>query len=113
MSKNVAVIIQEDPRETHRPVEALRIALGLVAGAHATTVVLLGEAARLLATETDDIVDNEILEKFLPSIKQLDVPFLLQSSADRSSIRHDLNIRYDADDSIRAFIGSMERTLVF
>jgi len=113
MSKNVAVVIQEDPHETHRPVEALRIALGLAAGSHTTTVVLLGKAARLLAPETDDVVDNEILEKFLPSIKQLDIPFLLQSSADRSSIRNDLNIRYDTDQSIRDFIGSMERTLVF
>jgi len=69
MAKNVAVIIREDPRKTHRPVEALRIALGLVAGDHHTTVVLLGEAGRLLHEDTDDLIDGEILEKYLPSIE--------------------------------------------
>src|SRR5690349_150303 len=55
MAKNIVVVIQEDPRKTHRPVEALRIALGLTSGSHRTTVVLLGEAVRLLGDETDDI----------------------------------------------------------
>ena len=38
----IAVVISEDPFVTARPVEALRIALGLCAGDHETTVVLLG-----------------------------------------------------------------------
>lgn len=53
MPKRVAVVIGEDPTKTHRPVEALRIALGLCAGDHDTTVVLLGKAPLLLTDETD------------------------------------------------------------
>ncbi|ALA61233.1 hypothetical protein [Nitrospira moscoviensis] len=113
MAKTVAVVIREDPRRTHRPVEALRIALGLVAGNHATTVVLLNEAARLLSEDTDDVVDVEILEKYLPSIQQLEVPFVLPEFIDRSGVRTDFAVRYESDDTIRRLLQSMDRTLVF
>ena len=63
------------------------IALGLVAGSHKTTVILLGESARLLHEDVDDIVDIDILEKYLPSIAQLDIPFILQSETDRKANR--------------------------
>jgi hypothetical protein len=113
MSKSIAVVIQEDPRKTHRPVEALRIALGLVAGSHATTVVLLGEAHRLLSDDLDDIVDVDILEKYLPSVEQLEIPFLLQSETDRSLIRKEFSVQYETDEAIRSLIQSMDRTLIF
>jgi sulfur relay (sulfurtransferase) DsrF/TusC family protein len=113
MAKNIAVVIQEDPRKTHRPVEALRIALGLVAGAHTTTVVLLGEAFRLLTEETDDIIDVDILEKYLPSIKQLKIPFLLQQTASSLQVRDEFNIQRESDVVITAFVQSMDCALVF
>lgn len=113
MAKNVAVIIQEDPRKIHRPVEALRIALGLVAGSHITTVVLLGEAVRLLSEDTDDIIDVDILEKYLPSIEHLEMPFVLETATDRSRVRTEFLIRYESDESICSLIQSMDRTLVF
>jgi sulfur relay (sulfurtransferase) DsrF/TusC family protein len=113
MAKKVAVVIQEDPCKTHRPVEALRIALGLVAGSHETTVILIDEAVRLLSEETDDIVDVDILEKYLPSIQQLEMPFILRSTTDRSGVRRDFVTRYESDENIRSLIQLMDRTLVF
>ena len=113
MAKNVAVIIQEDPRITHRPVEALRIALGLVAGSHRTTVILLGEAVRLLTKDSDDIVDVDILEKYLPSIEQLDIPFILPKTFDISALSGKFSIRCESDDVVAAVIQSMDNTLVF
>ncbi len=113
MPKNIAVVIQEDPRKTHRPVEALRIALGLVAGSHATTVILLGDAIHLLSDDTDDIVDSDILEKYLPSIENLDIPFVLQSQADRSIIQKHVPISFQTDEKIRALLQTMDRTLIF
>ena len=113
MAKNVAVIIQEDPRITHRPVEALRIALGLVAGSHRTTVILLGEAVRLLTNDIDDIVDLDILEKYLPSIEQLDIPFLLPKTFDVSALSGKFSIRCESEDVVAAVIQSMDNTLVF
>ncbi len=113
MAKNIAVIIQEDPRITHRPVEALRIALGLVAGSHRTTVVLLGEAVRLLTHDIDDIVDLDILEKYLPSIEQLEIPFILPKTFDISALSGKFSIRCESEDVVVAVIQSMDNTLVF
>ena len=113
MSKTVAVVIQEDPRKTHRPVEALRIALGLVAGSHRMTVVLLGESVRLLHENVDDIIDVDILEKYLPSVEQLEIPFVLQSETNRTPIREEFHIGYSSDEDIRKLIASADRTLVF
>jgi sulfur relay (sulfurtransferase) DsrF/TusC family protein len=113
VAKNVAVVIQEDPRITHRPVEALRIALGLVAGSHNTTVILLGEAVRLLTIDNDDIVDLDILEKYLPSIEQLDIPFILPKVFDLSELSGKFSIRCESEAAVAAVIQSMDCTLVF
>lgn len=113
MAKKVAVVIREDPRKTHRPVEALRIALGLVAGTHETTVVLLNDAVRLLSEDLDDVIDMEILEKYLPSIEHLEIPFILQHDTDRSLVQSQFSATYETPDAIRTFIESVDRTLVF
>lgn len=113
MAKTVVVVIQEDPRKTHRPVEALRIALGLVAGSHQTTVILLDESVRLLHENVDDIVDVDILEKYLPSIEHLEIPFILHMKTDRAPIRKEFHVQYHNDDQIRLLLESSDRTLVF
>ncbi len=113
MAKKIAVVIQEDPRTTHRPVEALRIALGLVAGSHMATVILLGEAVRLLTADTDDIIDIDILEKYLPSIEQLDIPFILPQVFDLSLLSGDFSVRCESEDTVAAVLRSMDCTLVF
>lgn len=112
MSKRVAVVIAEDPVRTHRPVEALRIALGLCAGDHDTTVVLLGRATALLSDETDDIVDVDILEKYRPSFAQLQVPFLVSGEMDALLI-DEFSITRKEPAEIREFLSSVDRTLVF
>jgi hypothetical protein len=78
-----------------------------------TTVVLLGEAARLLGDETDDILDVEILEKYLPSIKQLEIPFILPNINNQVVIRDDFFVKRENNETIRSFIQSMDCTLVF
>lgn len=113
MPKNLAVVIREDPRTSHRPVEALRIALGLAVGSHKTTVILLGEAVRLLSEDSDDIVDVDILEKYLPSLEHLEIPFLLQPGGPSLEMRTGFHTRYEADEVIRQFVQSMDSALVF
>lgn len=113
MSKRVAVVIAEDPTKTHRPVEALRIALGLCAGDHETTIVLLGRAPLLLTDETDDVVDEDILEKYRPSLAQLDVPFIVESGAATDALLEDFSVVQKSAGEIRALLQSSERTLVF
>jgi hypothetical protein len=113
MSKRVVVVISEDPCLTHRPVEALRIALGFCAGDHETTVVLLGKAPLLLAENIDDIVDVDILEKYLPTVKQLEVPFVLEWGSMKESFSPGFRVTEHIPSDIRQFIGSVDRTVVF
>jgi hypothetical protein len=113
MAKDVAVVISGDPQKTHLPVEALRIALGLCAGEHRTTVVLLDRAPLLLTDDTDDVVDIDILEKYLPSFSQLEVPFLVEKGAFDKPLRNDFAVTAVSSDEIRGFLRTSERSLVF
>ena len=113
MSKHVAVVIGEDPTKTHRPVEALRIALGLCAGDHDTTVVLLGKAPLLLTDETDDIVDVDVLEKYRPSFAQLAVPFVVDSDSAIGPLLEEFSVSRKTRREIRSLLQSTERVLVF
>jgi sulfur relay (sulfurtransferase) DsrF/TusC family protein len=113
MSKRIAVVISEDPCVTARPVEALRIALGLCAGNHKTTVILLGRAPVLLMDHTEEIVDVDILEKYLPSFKHLSVPFIVEPGTAMDTWSDDFSVACLPADDIRKFIRSVDRSLVF
>lgn len=113
MSKRIAVVISEDPHMTARPVEALRIALGLCSGDHETTVILLGQASRLLMEDADGIVDVDILEKYLPSFKHLSVPFIVETGTAMDGWSDDFSVTTQTADEIRQFIRIVDRSLVF
>ncbi len=111
---SIALVIREDPRLTHRPVEALRIALGLAAGDNPITVILLGQAVQLLAEETDDLVDVEILEKYLPSFQHLAIPFLLLPPEGSSpDIQDGFAVTIGSNDAVHRTLAEAERVLVF
>lgn len=113
MSKRIAVVISEDPFVTARPVEALRIALGLCAGDHETTVILLGPASRLLMTDTEEIMDVDILEKYLPSFKHLSVPFIVEPGTVMDDWSDSFSVTIRTADDIRQLIRTVDRSLVF
>ena len=113
MSKRIAVVISEDPFVTARPVEALRIALGLYAGDHETSVVLLGRAPLLLMQNTEEIVDVDILEKYLPSLKHLSVHFIVESGTVMDTCSDNFSVTTQTTDEIRRFIQSVDRSLIF
>ena len=113
MSKRIAVVISEDPFVTARPVEALRIALGLSAGDHEMTVVLLGRAPLLLMQDTEKIVDVDILEKYLPSFKQLSIPFIVESGTAMDVWSDNFSVTTRTADEIRQLVQSADRSLIF
>jgi hypothetical protein len=113
MSKRIAVVISEDPFVTARPVEALRIALGLSAGDHETTVVLLGRAPILLMQDTEEIVDVDILEKYLPSIKHLSISFIVELGTAMDVWSDNFSVTTRTADEIRQLVQSAERSLIF
>ena len=114
VSPTIAVVIRDDPRKTHRPVEGLRIALGLSTGPNPLTVILLDHASLLLTEEPDDLVDGDILEKHLPAIKELELQFVVPTGTrTRLSFDADLRIREASNAEIAGLIGQSNRVLVF
>jgi hypothetical protein len=113
MSKRIAVVISEDPRITARPVEALRIALGLCAGDHETTIVLLGSASTLLIEDSEEIIDVDVLEKYLPSFSHLAVPFIVEVGTTVGKLSDNFSVTTRTVDEIRQFIQSADRSLIF
>lgn len=114
VAPTIVVVIRENPVKTHRAVEALRIALGLSTGGNPLTIVLLGEAPILLTDETGDVVDVEILEKYLPSFKQLEIPCVVpEGSRSRFHFDPEFHVREAAQTEIQKLISSADRTLVF
>jgi len=112
----VLVLISEDPRVSHRANEAMRIALGIVAGETPLDVVLTGPAVHLLDEETDDLVDGDDIAKFRAALKKLGVPFHFEngaSPADASWNADGHPVLPITPDGIAALVAKAKRFLVF
>ena len=107
-SRPVLVLISEDPRRSHRANEALRIALGIVAGENAVTIVLTGPAVRLLDADTDDLVDGDDIAKYRASLKTLDIPFYVERSAIPPG-----DLEWNADGAVTVSVSTEEITDLF
>lgn len=81
MDPNVLIIIKSDPQLSHRPVEAIRMGLGFRGGDLPVTFILLNEAPRLLGPDSEDLVDGEILQKYLPTLGELGQTFHVEEKA--------------------------------
>lgn len=114
MLPSITMVIREDPLKTHRAVEALRIALGLSTGGNALTVVLLGRAPLLLTDDLEQVLDGEILEKHLPALKELGLPFVVVPGA-RSQFTLDpaFQVREAPLPEIASLLANADRVLSF
>jgi hypothetical protein len=114
-SQPTLVLISEDPRVSHRANEAMRIALGIVAGENEVRIVLTGPAVHLLDDETDDLVDGDDVVKFRAALRKLGVPFHIEGAtapaADWNGDRHPVVPVTAAE--IAAMLSRATRFLVF
>ncbi|HYM36954.1 MAG TPA: hypothetical protein VES96_00975 [Nitrospiraceae bacterium] len=114
MPPSVIVVIREDPQKTHRAVEALRIALGLSTGENPLLVVLLGQAPLMISEEPEDIIDGEIMEKYLPSFKHLKIPFAVPLGTGAGiNLDHEFEVKELSEEALRTVIANSDRILVF
>ncbi len=81
MMNPVLVLVKTDPMVSHKPVEALRIALGFLSGELPVQIVLMNRAPILLGEDAEDAVDGELLMKYLPSFKELGQRFYVEEEA--------------------------------
>jgi len=63
--------------------------------------------------DTDEIVDVDILEKYLPSFKHLSVPFIVEPGTAMDAWSDDFSVTIRTSDEIRQFIRTVDRSLVF
>ena len=114
MDLSILVLIQSNPLETHRPTEGLRIALGLSTGSASVTVVLLGQARMLVTEETSEVVEVEILEKYLPTIQDLELPIVIpEGSREVFPVDPDFTVREVSLSGITALLCQADRVMVF
>lgn len=114
MAPSVVVVIREDPLVSTKPVEALRIALGLSTGENPLTVVLLNGAPRLLGEAEEEVLDGDILEKYLPSLKQLEIPFVVEEGGTSHwALDPGFRVREASRADIGSLLSSGDRVLVF
>jgi len=77
----IVFLIRSNPCESHRPAEAIRIAAGLGVGKNPIKILLSGEAPRVLSSEEEDLIDIEIIEKFLPFVEEMGIPFYVDEDS--------------------------------
>jgi hypothetical protein len=112
----VLVAVSVDPETSHRANEAVRIALGILAGENAVTIALLGAGAKVLDADVEDYVDGEDLLKHLGTLRKLDQAFHVERSAIRpdpgwNPLRLEV-VPIDREDLARLLAGS-RRALLF
>lgn len=114
MPKNLVILIREDPIKTHRASEAIRIALGLSTGPNPVTIVLLENARQLISEDAYDLPDGEILEKYLPVIKNLELPIIVPiGSVKDFSLDQEFNIQEYSSSQIALLVSHADRVLTF
>ena len=74
MAAKLVILIRSNPDKSHRPAEAIRIAAGLGIGKNPLKVILSGESPRVLSPDEDDLIDIDIIEKFLPMMNEWNIP---------------------------------------
>lgn len=115
-SPNVLMLITGDPLRSHRPAEALRIALGLDSGGKGRmTIILRGAAARLLTDEVEEAVDGEELaERYLPIFQEWGTTFLVDPPA-AAHLARGTAFTYKAatESEIAAALAAADRVIIF
>ena len=114
MPIQIIILICEDPTKSHRPVEGLRIALGLSTGPNPLTIIVMGRARLLLTNEISEVIDSEILEKHIPVVQELDIKILLPTgSQNEFSFDPDFSISETPTSEIATLVSQANRVLVF
>ena len=111
---SIVVLIQTDPSSSHRAAEGIRIALGLSTGPNPLTIILLGQALKLLTDEAFDTNEGEMLEKHLPVIQELEIPIVIPKGSQTTfPLDSNFAIQESSVDALGKLLASADRTLVF
>ena len=103
MGPKIVFLIRSNPCNSHRPAEAIRIAAGLGIGKNPIKIVFSGESPRILSFDEEDLIDIDIIEKFLPILQEWGIPLYVDKSSlaliDLKSSTYDFSIIEPEDTS--------------
>ncbi|HSG05049.1 MAG TPA: hypothetical protein VLB09_01495 [Nitrospiria bacterium] len=114
MDAPLLVLIKSDPQKSHRPVEAIRMGLGFVGGELPVEFLLLNNAPHLLGLDSEDLVDGEILQKYLPPLGEMGTVFHVEASAlDKIDLSEsDYKIKAVSPDEITRLVENAGRHII-
>ncbi|MCX8155779.1 MAG: DsrE family protein [Verrucomicrobiae bacterium] len=102
MKPSVLFIIKGDPRTSHRPAEAIRIAAGVGTWKKVDiTVYLHGPAVLALGEFVDELVDEDNYTRYLPIIGEFGRPVYVQAGEPCLSEIEPATLPYEAIDDRR------------
>ncbi len=80
--KSLFFLITSDPRTSHRPAEAIRIAAGVGVWKEVAIKLYFRDAAVLALSEyPEGLVDEEIYTRYLPGMREFGCPIYAQRNA--------------------------------
>ncbi|KAB2673600.1 MAG: DsrE family protein [Verrucomicrobia bacterium] len=78
----VLILVTSDPRKSHRPSEAVRIAAGVAAWKKVDVRIYLhGSAIRVAGEWVDELIGEDDFVRYLPIAVSADSPVLVQAGA--------------------------------
>jgi len=81
-NKSLIIVVSSDPRSSHRPAEAIRLAAGLAAWRKIdVTLFLTGPAVIAVNSDSDDFVDEESYRRYLPMFLECSRPLLVDAES--------------------------------
>lgn len=82
MKPHLLFIISTDPRTSHRPAEAIRMAAGVSAWEKVNIrIYLRGPAVHVLSDVTDELMDENVFSSYLSALTSLEHPIYIQKGS--------------------------------
>ncbi|MEK7286255.1 MAG: hypothetical protein AAB035_03035 [Nitrospirota bacterium] len=113
MASKVLILVQGDPRVSHRPTEAVRIALGLFAANLEVHLILSGDSYYLLTTKLDNCIDGDLAKQYLISLKSFISTFYVEQDQKCDLIGDEYPVTFLSRDEIEQKIALAELVIRF
>jgi hypothetical protein len=89
-NKTLMIVVASDPRSSHRPAEAIRLAAGIAAWRKVdVTLFFTGPGVAAVSSDPDDFVDPESYTSHLPMLLEHGRPLLVDSESQPPANRVD------------------------
>ena len=115
MPLSLLFIIKSNPRQSHRPAEAIRIAVGLGTNKNPLTIILTGDAPLLLNYEKEELEEIDTIEQFFPILQEWEIPILVdqESLQGKSPIDSSLPVKFISQKQFSERLLQDDRVFIF